>query len=152
MSEHVEHAPSAAPAAHGSGDGHGHAGDDEKAHARKYIKIWLILLGLLVVSVVGPMFEIQALTLVTAFGIAIVKAALVVRNFMHLNLEKKWVGYMLAAMLLFVSVFLGGTASDIQSHEGQNWENRAAKESVKRGLEAGAAHGAEHPAQPAAPH
>ena len=54
-----------------------------------YIKIWFWLLGLLVISVAGPMLEIPALTIITAFGIAIVKAYLVAANFMHLKFEKK---------------------------------------------------------------
>ena len=39
-----------------------------------YIRIWAILCALLVVSVAGPMVGIRFVTLVTAFGIAIVKA------------------------------------------------------------------------------
>jgi hypothetical protein len=37
---------------------------------RHYVRIWALLCALLVVSVVGPLFEIRLLTLVTAFGIA----------------------------------------------------------------------------------
>ena len=51
-------------------------------------RIGQILLGLLIVSVVGPMAGIRALTLVTAFGIALVKAYMVAKNFMHLDVEK----------------------------------------------------------------
>ena len=47
-----------------------------------YIKIWYWLLGLLALSVIGPMFEIPIITVITAFGIAIVKAYLVAANFM----------------------------------------------------------------------
>ena len=47
---------------------------------KHYVKVWAVLLVLLVVSIVGPMFEIQVVTLVTAFGIAIVKATMVVRK------------------------------------------------------------------------
>ena len=54
----------------------------------KYVKIWAVLLVLLAVSIVGPMFEQPTLTLITAFGIAIVKASLVATYFMHLNVEK----------------------------------------------------------------
>ena len=56
-----------------------------------YIRIWAILCALLVVSVAGPMVGIRFVTLVTAFGIAIVKAYLVCSHFMHLNIEKKFV-------------------------------------------------------------
>ena len=52
----------------------------EHAHP-SYVKIWGILVVLLVLSVLGPMAEIQWLTLLTAFGIAFVKAYLVIVNF-----------------------------------------------------------------------
>ena len=39
-----------------------------------YVAIWGILVALLVVSVLGPMLGIRVVTLITAFGIAIVKA------------------------------------------------------------------------------
>ena len=54
-------------------------------HEVNYVRIWQILLVLLVISVAGPFLEIQAVTLITAFGIAIVKAYLVAKNFMHLK-------------------------------------------------------------------
>jgi hypothetical protein len=44
------------------------------AHAHpNYVKIWALLLVLLVVSIIGPVLGIPCLTLVTAFGIALVK-------------------------------------------------------------------------------
>ena len=46
------------------------------AHAHEhpnYIKIWGILLALLCVSIAGPMLGIKVVTLITAFGIAIVR-------------------------------------------------------------------------------
>ena len=56
-----------------------------------YVKIWYWLLVLLAISVVGPMLEIPAVTIITAFGIALVKSFLVAANFMHLNAEKKMI-------------------------------------------------------------
>jgi caa(3)-type oxidase subunit IV len=107
MSAHA-HAP-----AHGSGHREGHT---------NYVKIWAILCVLLVVSVVGPMFGIRVVTLITAFGIAVVKAYMVCKYFMHLNIEQKWVSYILVVMLAFMLVFFGGTAPDVLEHEGQQWE------------------------------
>ena len=92
------------------------------AHHRNYVKIWAILCVLLVVSVVGPMAEIRVLTLITAFGIAIVKAWLVARNFMHLDIEKKWVGYILLAMVAFMIVMFGGFAPDVLKDSGTRWQ------------------------------
>ena len=65
MSEHVEHGP------------------------RHYVKIYIVLLVLFVVSLIGPEIGIRWLTLITAFGIAVVKALLVASHFMQLNIEKK---------------------------------------------------------------
>jgi caa(3)-type oxidase subunit IV len=90
-------------------------------HHPNYTKIYFILLGLLAVSVIGPMAEIRVLTLITAFGIAIVKAYLVVVNFMHLNLAPRYVAYMIATTLIFVLLFFAATAPDIMNPEGSNW-------------------------------
>ena len=122
MSEHAhaEQPPGAAPHA-----AHPHT---------NYVKIWAILCGLLVVSVLGPLAEIRVLTMVTAFGIAFVKAYLVATRFMHLNLEKKLVSYMLGTMLAIMALMIGAMSPDVMKHEGARWENVAAKESVKRGM------------------
>ena len=118
------------------------------------MKIWAILLVLLIISILGPILAphlefgfLQAwmITIMTAFGIALVKAYLVAANFMHLNIEKKYISYMLGTMLMFMLLFFAGTAPDVMKHEGQNWENRAAEAEIERALEAQAAdHGGEH--------
>lgn len=106
-------------------------------HSEKhYVKIWAILLVLLVISVLGPMLEIQLLTLVTAFGIALVKAFIVARNFMHLNVERRYVIYMLVTGVSLIVLMFFLIAPDVMNHEGKNWENTAAKKNVKEGLEA----------------
>ena len=91
-------------------------------HDSQYVKIWALLLVLLVISIIGPMIGIPLVTLITAFGIAIVKAFLVAKHFMHLDIEKRWVGYILVAMIAFMVVFFGGVAPDVLRHEGQQWE------------------------------
>lgn len=111
MSGHAQaHAPSAGHD-HGAGHGDGH-----------YIRIWAILLGLLVVSVVGPMAGIRWLTLITAFGIALVKAYMVVKNFMHLDVEKPIVHYIMITGLALMVLMYGALAPDVQKAEGQNWK------------------------------
>ena len=87
-----------------------------------YVKVWAILVCLLVVSVIGPMFEIQVVTLVTAFGIACVKAYMVAVNFMHINIAKRYVSYLVATMLVFMLLFFAGTAPDVMKAEGMNWK------------------------------
>ena len=99
-----------------------HAHAHPAAHHTNYVKIWAILCVLLVVSVVGPMLGHRVITLITAFGSAIVKAAMVANYFMHLNIEKKWVTWILLVMLAFMLVFFGGTAPDVLEHDGHNWQ------------------------------
>ena len=117
-------------------------------HHTNYVKIWAILLVLLVVSVVGPMLGHPTVTLLTAFGIAFVKAFLVIKYFMHLTVEKKYIGFLLLTMLAFMLVFVAGVAPDVMKHEGQRWVNTAAQEAVKKGLTAGEGqhHGGGHDA------
>ena len=91
-------------------------------HETSYVAIWGVLCALLGVSVLGPMAGVRLLTLITAFGIAIVKAYMVCRYFMHLNIEKKWVAYILGFMLALMLVFFGGVAPDVSTHEGLRWQ------------------------------
>ncbi|MAE96995.1 MAG: caa(3)-type oxidase subunit IV [Deltaproteobacteria bacterium] len=97
----------------------------EEHSEQHYIRIWAILLALLVVSILGPMLEIQAVTLVTAFGIALVKAYLVVKHFMHLNVQPQYVTYLLATALVFMLLLFAGTAPDVMKWEGQHWSKPA---------------------------
>ena len=101
-----------------------------------YFKIYVILLGLLGVSIAGPELGIKAVTLITAFGIAVVKAYLVIKHFMHLTVEKKYVGYFLLTAVAFMFLFFAGTGADVMNHRGRNWENVGAQAEVKRALEA----------------
>ena len=61
------------------------------------------------------------LTLITAFGIAIVKAYIVASNFMHLNIEKKYISYLLLTMVVLLGMFFFGTAADVMKSHGSNW-------------------------------
>lgn len=88
-----------------------------------YVKIWGILLVLLFISICGPMLGFRPVTLITAFGVAVIKANLVAANFMHLKIEKKIISYLLLAILLIVVVFFFGVASDILMPGGENWEH-----------------------------
>jgi caa(3)-type oxidase subunit IV len=100
-----------------------------------YKKIYFTLLGLLVVSVAGPFLGILWVTLMTAFGIALVKANLVIQNFMHLKSERRLMKWMLMTSLLLVALMVAGVSPDVMNHEGNNWENLAAKAAVERGTD-----------------
>jgi caa(3)-type oxidase subunit IV len=115
-------------------DGHGH--DD--GHHVNYFGIYITLIILFLISVAGPevgdRFGLHWLTLVTAFGIAVVKANLVINNFMHLRWEKKLMKWMLATSVILMLLMVAGISPDVLNHEGRNWQNLAAQAAVERGL------------------
>ena len=125
MSEHA-----ATEQAHG--DGHGH---DDHSHEAHYIRIWKLLCVLLVISVIGPELGIQVVTLITAFGIALVKAYYVVKHFMHIDVEKPFIHYLMVVSLMLMVLFFTAVAPDVMNHEGSNWENVDAQAEVNRRLE-----------------
>ena len=119
-----------------------HAHDD---HHINYVRIWGILVALLIVSVIGPFIGDatgwQWLTLITAFGIALWKAALVVKNFMHLTAERAYVTYFIVTTLVFMFLFFAGTAPDVMKAEGERWRKPLWQEQA---AVAAAGHGASH--------
>ena len=102
-----------------------HAHAESHAPHRNYVKIWAVLAALLVVSVAGPMLGIRTVTLIAAFGIALVKAYLVAKNFMHLDIEKPIVHWMLGVALVFMVLLYAGVAPDVQKSTGQHWRKDA---------------------------
>ena len=129
--------------------GHAEHAEHDEHTPEQYLKVAMILVGLAFVSYLGPMLGIKALTLVTAFGIAVVKAYLVIKHFMHLTIEKVYMKSLLLTAVVFMGLFFAGTAADVMNHRGRNWENVSAQGEVKRALEAppeehGGHHGGEH--------
>lgn len=116
---------------------------EEHAHHTNYVKIWAILLVLLCISIVGPMFEIRVVTLITAFGVACVKAYMVAKNFMHLNLAPRFVTYLVATGLVFMLLFFAGTAPDVMKDEGSGWVKPAWKQAAAEHA-TGGGHGGGH--------
>jgi len=122
MSDHAGHD---AHAEHG-----GHAPPGEHTHHGNYVRIWAILVALLVVSVAGPVVAqfiehrhtALLLTLATAFGIAVVKAYMVAKNFMHIALARRFVTYLVMTMLVFMLLFFAGAAPDVMKLQGAHWE------------------------------
>jgi len=101
-----------------SGTAHAHAASHPHPN---YVKVWATLVVLLVVSVLGPLLGHPLVTLMTAFGIAIVKAFLVAKNFMHLNIEKRYVVYLLGTCLALMCLFYFGTSPDVMKGSGTHW-------------------------------
>ena len=112
-----------------------------------YVKIWAILCVLLVVSVTGPMLHIRVVTLVAAFGIAVVKAYMVAKNFMHLDIEKPIIRWALATVVALMVLLYAGLAPDVQKSSGQHWVKSAGFHYMSEAAR-GAHEGGEHGQQP----
>jgi caa(3)-type oxidase subunit IV len=87
-----------------------------------YVRVWATLVVLLGISVAGPELGIKTVTLITAFGIAVVKAYLVAKNFMHINLEKRFIPYIVVTVLVFMVLFFAGASPDVMKKQGTQWE------------------------------
>src|ERR1700680_395961 len=94
---------------------------ESHCHHPNYVKIWAILVVLLLVSVLGSMSHIREVVLIAAFGVALVKAYMVAKNFMHITVEKRWVPYLLIMCLLFIAILFAGVAPDVMKHSGLHW-------------------------------
>jgi caa(3)-type oxidase subunit IV len=110
MATHAQHAEQAEHAAHA-----------EHGEHPNYVKVWAILVVLLIISFLGPFLGIRWVTLLTAFGVAVVKAYMVAKNFMHVNVEPRFVVYLLCTMLIFMLLFFAGVSPDVMKFEGSNW-------------------------------
>ena len=106
----------------------------ETAHAThaahthpSYVKIWAVLVVLLGVSIAGPVLGMMWLTLITAFGIAVVKALMVAAYFMHLNIERAYIKQLLLVLLGLMLLLFAGVAPDIMKRSGRNWEQQPAR-------------------------
>ena len=124
---------------------HDHAsvepGYEEHTHHGDYVRIWAILVVLLVVSVAGPFLGHPLITLVTAFGIALVKAYLVAKNFMHINVAPRYVAYLVGTCLMFMLLFFAGAAPDVMKADGTNWSKPAWVAAHDAAAQGGAGHG-----------
>ena len=92
---------------------------------RNYVKIWGILVALLLISVFGPFLNIRVVTLLTAFGVALVKAYMVAKNFMHLDVEKPIILWLMAVTLALMVLLFAGLAPDVMKDEGRHWKKDA---------------------------
>jgi caa(3)-type oxidase subunit IV len=140
MAEHAHPPPHAEHTEHAEHAAHEHP---------SYWKVYFLLLGLLCVSVAGPMFGIKVVTIITAFGVAAYKAYLVAKNFMHVNVEKPFVTYLLLTVVVFMLLFFAGAAPDVMKRQGTRWEKPAWVQAHAEAL----AHPPEaHPEHESAPH
>jgi caa(3)-type oxidase subunit IV len=119
------------------------SGHDAAAHPahRNYVRIWGILLVLLVISVVGPFAGIRVVTLITAFGIALVKAYMVAKNFMHLDVEKPIIRWLMAVSLILMVLLFSGVSPDVMKHHGRNWQKAKGAPAAPAGHHGAGDHG-----------
>lgn len=76
------------------------------AHSRRYLIIWVWLLALVVVSVAAASILPKLQALVLIFAVAIIKALLVARNYMHLKNERVIIYAIVLIPLTFVIILL----------------------------------------------
>ncbi len=86
----------------------------DTSHAQpNYVAIWIALLVLLGVSVAAGYAGQKALATALVFGIAAVKAILVIGYYMHLRFEPRWVLMALVSALLLIGALFIGLYPDI---------------------------------------
>jgi caa(3)-type oxidase subunit IV len=107
---------------------------DTHQHHPDYTKIYVALVILLAISVVGTFSGILWVTFIMAFGVALVKAKLVVENFMHLKWEKVIAKWVLATSLILMALFFAGVAPDVMKDRGLQWVNNADLAATARGI------------------
>ncbi|PLY00391.1 MAG: cytochrome-c oxidase [Desulfuromonas sp.] len=80
---------------------------------RTFIKVWIALLALTVVTVVVSRIHFGAANIWIALGIASVKSSLVIFIFMHLRQESRLFKIGLLILLVILAIFIGLTFTDI---------------------------------------
>ena len=56
------------------------------------------------------------------------KAYLVAKNFMHLNVERRYVVYLLTTVLAFMLLLFASVAPDVMKQEGSGWTKPAVEQ------------------------
>jgi caa(3)-type oxidase subunit IV len=86
------------------------------AQTRQTLVIWYWLMALVVVSVSASAFLPKAEALMLIFVVAVIKALMVARNYMHLKHEKALIYALALVPLAFVIIFLIGMFPDFVYH------------------------------------
>lgn len=106
MESTMEHASAAAEAPHLS--------------VKQYVRIWLVLMALLGLGVLFAYVDIPLLANVLVFGVAIAKAIIVLRNYMHLRWEPKFVTLALVGALACIAILFLMLLPDMVLRDGWN--------------------------------
>ena len=86
------------------------------AQTRQTLVIWYWLMALVLLSVGASFFLPKAQALMLIFSVAIVKALLVARNYMHLKHERALIYAIALVPLAFVIILLFGLFPDFVFH------------------------------------
>jgi len=80
---------------------------------RIFIIVWLVLLALTGITVAAAQFNLGALNVWVALGIATLKAGLVIAFFMHMKYETPLFKLTLLSALAILAIFIGMTFLDV---------------------------------------
>ncbi len=86
------------------------------AQSRQTLLIWYWLMALVMLSVGASMILPKAEALMLIFAVAVLKALLVARNYMHLKHEKALIYAIALVPIAFVIIFLFGLFPDFVYH------------------------------------
>ena len=87
-----------------------------KAQTRHYLNVWFWLMALVLVSVAAASLLPKLQAMVLIFTVAIIKALMVARNYMHLKNEKALFYALALVPLAFIIIFLFGLFPDFVYH------------------------------------
>ena len=87
--------------------------DMEHLSPKNYVQIWIVLVVLLSVSMLFGLLKSATIATVLIFGVAFIKATLVIAYFMHLKVEYIWIKIFFSFGLLCAVFFFIGVYPDI---------------------------------------
>ena len=67
------------------------------------------------------MLGIRAITLITAFGIALIKTYIIAAEFIHLKVEKRITTLIILSIIIIILIFYFNITPNIMKTSGQHW-------------------------------
>lgn len=127
--------------------GPGGHGADTAELERKYVRMWVILAVLPMLSVAAYLTGIRSLAILTSILVIVFSTFFATTTFMHVNAEPRFVPYLCILAFVFSALYLFLTSPDVMMHSGQQWVNvEAERHEAHSGHGAGApAHGSTLP-------
>lgn len=114
---------------------------------RKYKRMFVILAVLPMLSVAAYLTGIRPLAIFTAIVVILFSTFFATTTFMHINVEPRFVPYLVLLCFSFSLLFLFMVAPDVMMHKGQQWVNVEAEQHEVHGGHgpADAVHEGTHP-------